>query len=252
MVRYLLLITGFGNPHWDEKVGFLKDNLKQLSATVGHGNTLDVRICQYDRTRTLDLTDIASLINGELTVVHKRGFVGDFMRLECTPEFVRANKYDYVVMLLDDVRLQADFDLSVLTQIKISAGMDVVSPCMMHGGRTPYPYMFKQPGSHLLAIVECCEYFCYLMDANAFATYHSYISPDNPSTWGMDLIIVKVMGLKVALCNTMTMLHVYISECYTDLQTSIDQFEKYIASHKTIRPAFTTPRYTGLVYAKIE
>lgn len=225
-MNILIFISGFGNPHWQNKVSILKKNLTLFNATRPFKSILDVIICQYEMIERLP-SDIPSLVNGSCDIIIDKGFVGDFFRKVTTPE--RVAKYDYILSILDDVELNDNFNLTKMIELKNIWNLDLISPCIQFGSKAQFKYMYEVADpSVLLRITNACEYFCYLMDLTTFIKYQSHIREYNPFMWGVDGILVKHIGLRVGMLNTMTMNHHYKNESYEDFDKTYQAFVRYI------------------------
>lgn len=246
-MRILLFISGFGGSHAEHKLEILKSNLKLLDQTRPDECCLDVWIAQYDDTVEIPEA-YRDYVSGEFVVYREKGFVGHFIRTIATPEKV-AN-YDYVFLLLDDVRLDETVHLGEMIQIKERWNLNLVSPSMNPEGLAQFRYMFAVADPNLyLRMTNACEYFCYLMDYDSYCSYHTFFHEENPSMWGMDGILVRKMKLRIALINTMTMTHYYKNENYTDFEDTYQRFVRYIGSYgETPESLANTPAIGYLVY----
>lgn len=226
-MNILIFISGFGNPHWQHKIDILKKNLTLLNTTKPQYSIIDVIICQYELDKQLPYKEISHIINGSCEIIVEKGFVGDFFRKATTPE--RVSKYEYILSILDDVELNENCNLAKMIEIKNIWNIDLISPSIQFGSKAQFKYMYEVPDpSVFLRITNACEYFCYLMDLNSFIKYQSNIREYNPYMWGLDGIIVKHIGLRVGMLNTMTMNHHYKNESYVDFDKTYQAFVRFI------------------------
>ena len=246
-MHILVFISGFGNPHKNHKLEILEHNLKILHQTKPSEAIIDVWIAQYDDS-FLITDEYVSYISGKLTIYHREGFVGHFIRTIATPEKVKG--YDYILCLMDDVELDPTVHLAEMIKIKETWNLNLVSPSMSRAGKAQFNYMFvvEEPNLYL-RMTNACEYFCYLMDYDSYCHYHSYFHEDNPYMWGMDGILIKHMKLRAALVNTMTMTHYYKNENYTNFDKTYQCFVEYIGRYgETPESLANTPAIGYLVY----
>lgn len=226
-MRILVFISGFGAPHINEKLNILQNNLCLLQQTKPEQAILDVWIAQYDDSFRIP-NEYAKFINGQIVVYYEKGFVGHFFQIITTPD--RVKDYDYLFCILDDIQLENNFNLTKMIEIKETWNLNILSPCINPKSKFLYSYMLANDIPNLLLKIPFkCEYFCYLMDYKSYCQYHPFFHKDNPYMWGMDCIIVKHMKLRVGLLNTMTMIHYYVHESYTELDTPRKALKDYLA-----------------------
>lgn len=205
--RLFVLISGFGEPHWDEKVRILRSNL--LKIREGPWEHLHIEVCVYTPNRSLppDITEKVTLRNGP-------GIVGQFWMRHASPATLK-DQYDYFLFLLDDVELQPDVDWSEMIALKNDLRLDILQPSMTEDSQYTYQYTRQQPQAQFsVAVTRLLEYFCFFMDFQALEKYFKLMTEDNPWMWGIDLVLVKHGKLRVGVTNHMTMKHHYKGESY--------------------------------------
>ena len=207
-----VIIPGFGAPHRDEKFRILRKNIECLHRNSSFSK-ISIRVCCYD-------PECASKIDKELWQypsiewIFRRGIVGQYIHQYATPKDVEG--YDYVMVLLDDVELMEDVDMTKMILYQKQLRLDIITPCMTTNSKYQYQYMLHQPNQPFqLKIVAACEAFCYFMPVDSYVKYHAIIEPeDNPWLWGVDLVLYKYYRFHIAVLNTMRMHHHYKGECY--------------------------------------
>lgn len=204
-----VLISGFGPPHYEHKLQILENNLEKICSYKW--TRLTIKICQYVSPRHFQIPQsLQEKYN--LEVIYETGVVGEFIKRHANP--VRLAPYDYVLILLDDVELLS-IDFEKMIKYQQDLHLDILSPTMTPDSKYQYPYMLQDTNTtpHL-KLTAVCEYFCMFFPLSAFTLYYQHITLDNPWMWGLDLVLHKHVGLKVALCNEFTMKHWYKSESY--------------------------------------
>ncbi len=221
-----VILPGFGERHWDEKVQFLRHNISVLQKQ----NVWDLRmtICQYtiDRDLPNDIT--------QLPWVHiqkEKGILFENICKHCAP----SNPTDFVMILLDDVILHDDTtDWNFLLHLQKQFHLDILSPSLQNRSMSFWEFMTYQHDPRLVArCVTRCELFCYLMTFPAYCKYFEFADPLNPWGWGMDFLLYTHMQLKSALVNPWIMSHMYPRpKDDTDLKARKDS-EVYLEKHNT-------------------
>jgi hypothetical protein len=233
--KLLVVIPGFGPPHTSIKLDILTSNLNLLNAASATGvfTSVDVRIfCYSDDAqvkRKLAAIQIPPHVNTD--IIYIKGIVGEFLYKHVKPDH---DGYDYVMLLLDDIRLQEDVCFRRMLKLMDDFRLDIVSPTLTESSKILFPYMVTQrPTRFELKIVPACEMFCYFMTRDAYKRYHAYLTPENPWLWGMDLLVGNKFGLRVGLLNAMRMHHYFQRTCY-DQFPNLDPFKcmhAYLANY---------------------
>ena len=204
-----VLVTGFGEPHWDHKVSILSHNLRKI--TEHPWEHLHVRVCQYESRETHRIPeDLVSKYN--LDIVYSPGIVGDFIRLFGVPSDLQGN-FTHVLLLLDDVEMvKIDFEQALTYQRDLS--LDLLSLCMTLDSKCVNPYMLVDSVPDI-RVTTVCEYFWYLFPMSGYVKYYPHVSQDNPWMWGLDLVLHKHLKLNVGILGNMTMRHWYSGTSYS-------------------------------------
>jgi len=220
--RLFVLIPGFGEPHLSDKVRILNSNLQKLSCFPGR--SVDVCVCVYDNS---DFT--ASLVvpsNIHMQFTHEPGIVGAFIKRYANPE--QLFKYHYIMLLLDDIELQDNWDWHVILRMKKQFQLNILSPSLTLDSIYEYKYMLTAASNPAtLKITSAAEMFCYLMDIQSYAAYYKYLDDANPWLWGIDLILHKHAGFNIGILNNITMRHYYKSTCY-DKFPNIQPYSRFL------------------------
>jgi hypothetical protein len=227
-----VLITGFGNPHWEHKLTILENNLKKITAYPWA--YVDITICQFEDPNKYKIPQVL-IDTYKLNIKYEAGIVGHFIKRWANP--VTLKGYDYVLLLLDDIEL-INMDFKKLLSYQKEFGLDILSPCLTLDSKYQYKYLLHMPSSNVnLKIASVCEYFCMFFPISSFSKYYEHVHEDNPWMWGLDLVLHKHLGMKIGILNTMQMKHWYKSESY-ELRPDADPAEGY---HRCIKRYGETP-----------
>ena len=198
-LRTLIVIPGFGAPHILEKLEILKHNLPFFEPLHA-----DIHIFCYseEAVGALGMLEVPCM-----KVTYEKGIIAQFLHRHITPHVT--DRYDRIIITLDDVQFDSSVDFAKLWDLKIVNGLDVVSPVLAERKMSWWAHMIHDPSPKASVIrrLTMTELFCYVMDKEAYKKYYNFIDAANPWTWGMDFLIYHEMKLNVALVNNMCMHH---------------------------------------------
>jgi hypothetical protein len=210
MASLFVIVPGFGEGNVPEKVRILENNVRIISEGPW---TFKMRIVVY--TPGLQMPDFVES-DPRIEIVRREGCVGENLRRFAHPRDI-VGRYDLVLMLLDDVELHGSVDWAQMLEDKRALGLDVISPSLTHQSAPGHPYMFaKRDSIEDYNVTNFLEFFCYLMDSEAYMKYYVHLDPDNPWMWGVDLVLHTKGGLRTALANRMTMTHHFKGTAYAE------------------------------------
>lgn len=205
MASLFVIVPGFGRPHLTEKLQILQSNLAIIRKYPW--TKISVTVCCYDNA-------VVPFDDPDITWVYEAGIVGQFITRHAADAAIQS--YDYVLVILDDVELQTDFNFHKLLELDTLFHMDIYSPTMTLDCKYQFEYMLTKKEIPAIAkITTACEAFCYFMRKDAFQRWRNEIDPErNPWLWGMDMCLFKCLGIRIMMLNHMTINHHYKGECY--------------------------------------
>ena len=206
-----VIVPGFGKPHISEKVRILQENVARIDTFPW--SRLVIKVCIYDPEAILHIP--TKLRNDErIEWIVQPGIVGQFIHAYASPS--QTCGFDFVLIILDDIELQPNFDFQKLIQYHGMFGFDIYSPSLTLDSKYQFNYLLTKPESIAHIFVVCaCEAFCYFMPKSSYDRYYQHIEPKiNPWLWGMDMCLYRCIGMKAAVINCMNMRHYYKNECY--------------------------------------
>ena len=206
-----VIIPGFGAPHLDEKIKILNNNLEVLSRFPG---SISVRLCVYDMDPTLPsrLEELLSFYGVAFQLFQEPGVVAQFIVRHAHPKsLVDSPTPTHVMILLDDVELHStSWTWANVLYDYENQCLDIASPTLTDDSKILFPYMqHTVAGLDLIKISSACELFCYFMRTSVYEKYYAQLSMEHPLLWGIDLVLTKHLGFKVALLNYCEMKHYY-------------------------------------------
>ena len=198
----LIILPGFGDPYWDDKIAILRKNLEVFNS-YNWDYTIQIQHYSLDKQFPPEIKN-----NPRIKIISEKGILARNIHVHASVNKVK--KYDYIMLLLDDVELVSPIDWGNIIATMKSHDLDVVSPCFP-SQMSYWDFMVHDPSDPqlMLRVVSKCELFCYLMTLDAYKRYFEFIDPMNPWMWGMDFMLRSHMKLNVGILNQVFMIHHY-------------------------------------------
>jgi hypothetical protein len=256
--KILVAITGHGEPNYQHKLEIVKKNLTIITSTAPSDSNgvpiydLEVVIFSYDDSiRDLDYKEFEDI----LTIKKVNGFCGEHIYNHLKPELVE--KYEHFIMMLDDILLSSDFNLSYFLELKKIHDIDIISPCLSLDSKLNHKAIVHKPElSKTLRIVRVLEWFVYIFskkdgEHSIYKKYHSVFDETTSTMWGIDACLHACLDMKLGIVNHITMKHYYhgcsaggtlewnllndkIYKKYNKTNLSGRNFKEYVSNHNEI------------------
>lgn len=204
-----VFISGFGSPHLQEKLAILRNNMANINRY--HWSRVHYTICCYDNT---DLSDYEGF--GNVTIIRDRLIVGQYIEKYLVPN-TPSTEFDYLLCILDDIELQENVDWEKIIHYTNYFDIDILTPSITLESKFQFRYMLHEPQykQSVIKITAALEYFCYFMRPSSYKKYHPHLNGvRNPWMWGLDMVLNKHIGLRLAVINHMNMKHWFKDESY--------------------------------------
>lgn len=213
--KILVAVCGVGDPNFDEKILACTNNIETIIKTAPskYKNKIDFVFYAYDDQLTNELN-----CYNNCKIVRESGFVGEFIYRHLQQHKVK--NYDRIIVMLDDIELQPDFNLNTVLKIQDTYKFDIVSPTLTSNSKASHEFM-KTRGiktKDTILHVGFVEFFMYVMKP-ASKAYRQWLSCFNEHTrtmWGIDLLLHQELELKLGLIDNMTIRHMYIGGSRVD------------------------------------
>ena len=179
-------LAACGDPGYSNKIEVLANNLNILKNA---NYNIDLIINIYDDS-IIDLEFFGKFVSN-IYVSRKEGVLAE---LWLTNEYNNLiKKYDYIILILDDVMLDKTFNLNTILDKKNIYNLNIISPYIYNAGGL-YNKSIKLQKNIDIIETNCLEFFCYIMNSEDFFLYLDTVCVDNRWTWGNDLLL-KHFGL---------------------------------------------------------
>lgn len=237
-----VVIPAIGDPHFDDKLVLLRDNLRVLTRCDAVVVSIHCFLYMTDAAALQRvLAVLADAVPPERVVLHMEpGFLGTFVYRYIPPASMQ--RFDYIMFLLDDIELPRDFDIAEWIACHARYGLDVLSPSVAAG--SPSQDIMKKPADSAAAEmrdVDFCEFFCYLMTPAAYATYYTLLDENTRTLWGVDLLM-HARGLRMGIHNNVEMVHRYTRQGTGGYELDAAEKEMSALLHKhagTLSPVYS-------------
>jgi hypothetical protein len=211
MDKILIVITGIGDPHYNEKVNILNNNLKRIIDTNIHYK-LKVLVSLYSVNNELNISNP----NIKLKIIREQNYIGDFILKYVKPK----KKYKYIILLLDDIELNDTFNLeniiNMYNNTKFPTKYNILSPTLTCDSVYSHEYMRMNntnisnvQGNEYIS--KKCEYFFYLMNNKSYNQYYKIFTDNSKYVkymWGIDNILYKY-NISTLLLKSFNVKHYY-------------------------------------------
>jgi hypothetical protein len=202
----LVVVPGFGKPQLDNKKQWLHENMALIKNTFT--GRIDLRIFNYEKEPlNLNITGI------NITEHIEPGYLGEFIYKYVQPDSVL--KYDYILILLDDIQLLPPTDIDSMIHQYNTGGYNILSPSLSRCSQyITHKHMATQ-SNNTVRNVKWVELFCYLMDKESYIKYHSLFDKNTRWMWGIDSCGLPFIGLVCGLHDGITMRHNILGKSYS-------------------------------------
>lgn len=210
--RVLVCICGHGGPNYEHKQELCLSNLNLIKSTcpVELRDNIDIEIYCYDRT--VDTSEYIDRFNAK--IITEPGIIGEFIYKYIKPD--RVKKYSRVILLLDDIKLDQNFNLHNIITIQDENNFDIISPCLSPESKYSHAFMLRDDAyKTTVRNVNFLEFFMYIFNPknDAYCKWYNILNKHVKWLWGIDYILNNLIGLKLGILNTMSMTHFYIKTC---------------------------------------
>lgn len=206
--KILVAICGIGEPNFDIK---LSSNIKNIdiikqTAPKHYNSNIDFLFFAYDDSLQKNLIECDTV-----KIIRESGFVGEFIYRHLQPSMV--SHYDRIIVMLDDIEIQQNFDLSTIIDIQDTYGFDIISPTLTIDSQISHEFMKTReelPDNSVMS-TRFAEFFMYVMKpySESYTKWLSCFDKHTKYMWGIDNILNLEHGLKLGLMNGMTIKHLF-------------------------------------------
>ena len=178
MEKLLIIVPGFGgNKNEIElKRKLIWENLKLIRKT--YKGEIDVEVFCYS---DVSLGVKIDCVNIKETL--EKGVIGQFIYKYIKHEIV--NNYNNVIVMLDDIQLDNNTNLSELIHIQKKYNVDIISPSLTCDSQYTYRFMLKD-SHNMIRDVNFIELFFNLFTKNSFIKWLNLLDGNTSWLWGID------------------------------------------------------------------
>jgi hypothetical protein len=196
--RILVCWTGLGQARLPEKLEWIGVNHSVLEKTRGDHSVDYLAFCYHKE---------AVKLPDSIKVIYRPGIVFQYMYEELKPDTLKET-YDYILLILDDIQLHADFSLSGYIDIYERNKLDVLQCALNDETVLSHEYMRHSPDNAVGRLTNMAEYFSYLMSITSYSKYYTtFLSNKTFWGWGIDINLWNVGKLRVGVLDKWPIWH---------------------------------------------
>ena len=210
-MNFLLIIPGYGGKEWEIKSVCINKSINKIKNTCPENSNFTIKIFNYDSSPN-------NFNFGEFEEIIKPGILGEFIYNYVKPSLVE--NYDYIILMLDDIILQDNFNLKDALNILNLHNLDLISPSLtldsIHTHRESLVDLNNTSNNKIGRICNFVEFFFYIIPSKSYNNYYSLFYKDTKWMWGIDYCMDHLM--KMCILDNMNMKHYLSSYNSTDTQ----------------------------------
>jgi hypothetical protein len=213
-MNILIVIPGFGgsNDIIEIKKQIFNNNLKVIAKSLNNYN-IDIEVFNYNCI-SYNLCLFNNADNIKIREHLGKGIIGQFLYNYITPNFVE--KYDYVVLILDDVELNYDTDFNIIFKNYENYQYDIVGvPISLDSVYSHELMRVVNKASDYIRRTNMLELFMNVMNKNKYIEfYKKFLNNESTWLWGIDLSFYY-NNFKCGLIDRYYAKHYYKGESHT-------------------------------------
>jgi len=197
-MNFLIVIPGYGGIEWEKKSECINTSIGMIMKTTPINSTCDIKIFNYDSS--------PNKFNFEkYDMICESGILGEYIYQYITPTLV--SKYDYVILLLDDVMTQDNFNLELALKYMNDYNLDLISPSLTLDSIHTHKETLVQETKHnrIGRICNFVEFFLYIIKSDKYTNYYSLFNSNTKWMWGIDYCMDS--KLKMGILDSMNIKH---------------------------------------------
>lgn len=205
-MKLLVVIPGFGPDNLELKKKILIKNIQIIKNT--YDGDIYLKIFNYGS----ESCNINSLnINYEETF--EKGVIGQFLYKYITPNLI--SNYDNIILLLDDIELSENTNISQIIKNLNFYNLDILSPILDKTSKFSHKIMVQNKKCNIskIRITGFVEFFCYFMSKNGYLKWYDLLDENSCWLWGIDLALYY-KNIKCGLLEGLTIHHYLKGESY--------------------------------------
>ena len=180
-MKFCYYLAAIGKGNFEVKLEVLYNNLKILNFNK---EDIDIFINKYDDS-VIDYENLQNFVNNIYINFIEKGLLSEFWLNDHNKE--KLYEYDYIFLILDDVKLTDNFSIQNLIKKKEKFNLEIISPTVTFTHYSQY-FLNHPPGKNFY-LSNWIELFAYLMKPCDYFNYLNTLSVDNKSTCGNDWLI---------------------------------------------------------------
>jgi hypothetical protein len=176
-MKLLYYLPAIGYPNLDKKYNILLHNLNYIYNNIKQNFSISINF--YDISEEIKKTLKDLLFIDTVYIYEKPGILTELFLTN--PNNIFISKYDYILFILDDVKI-IDIDILAMISIKKQNKIEFLSPKITN---STHSYMNT---NHGLTITNFLEVYLLLLEPKNLLKFFSIHSLENKHMWGVDFM----------------------------------------------------------------
>ena len=204
-MKLLYYLAAIGEPDLNTKIGILLNNLNYIYKNLSIN--FDIIINCYETENETIYSSVKKLkFIDNIYIYKKKGVLTELFLTN--PYNNHINNYDYIIFILDDVRI-INIDLLDMIKIKKKYKIKLLSPKVI---KSTHSFMNENDN---LTINNFLEVYFLLLKPKNFYKFLSLYTIENKWMWGVDFLFGH-NGIKAGVINNYSVLHELSKKADTD------------------------------------
>jgi hypothetical protein len=236
-----LIIPGFGPPHVNKKIKWLRKNVEIIRRTIPRSWFLWIFIAQFSSVATPFLENMDNYPDVDRTVWMIRSkspsYIGGFLREEMRSSLVDPRTVEGVLVLLDDVELEENVNVGKLLRMVRMEDLDVISPVLSRKSASCHWFMHHQyvRNKPVFRRTNFVELFLYVFSPRGYQKWYSLLQPFTVYLWGVDMVMYH-QKFRMGIFESMSIIHHFSSKAennphYGKMGSELSRYTKVFPEH---------------------
>jgi hypothetical protein len=215
-MKFIYYLACIGSKNLDKKLDILSANLNYIYNDIQCN--FDIIVNCYDNYDVVyDYIQQFDFINDKW-FYNKPGVLTELFLTN--PHNARLSKYDYILFMLDDVKIQY-MNINSMIALKQKYAIEILSPKVIN---STHPFMYALP-DNLLTFNNAVEIYSILLTYNDFMRFISLHTIENKWMWGADFLFGHY-NIRAGVCFNYNVVHALPSD--SDKSNARELMAKYL------------------------
>ena len=177
-MKLLYYLAAIGNNNLDKKQIILLHNLNYIYNNIKQNFSISINFYDISEEIKKSVNELSFI--DTVYIYEKKGILTELFLTN--PNNIHISNYDYILFILDDVKI-IDIDVLSMIDIKKQNNIDILSPKITN---STHGYMYKNKAG--LTITNFLEVYLFLLEPKDLFKFFDIHSLENKYMWGVDFM----------------------------------------------------------------